>query len=168
MNAFEALCSLASKERWCWKIYCTTCGTMHLRYSLQEIAKGLSPEDSDWIIKKSDTHYKERLGALPKTYKPEFKEKILEACLDADISLIAQNCTFPDWLGYLGFVLEHMSSRSSTYKAVSDKWASELQNIVPEGSRSYSRMSEIIDNKKDMLTIQDLELIESDMSNILT
>jgi len=166
MNAFEALCNLASKEHWCWKMYCTTCGTMHLRYSLQEIAKGLSPEDTAWIIKKRDTHYKEKLGAFPKTYGAEAKENILHVCLDANISLIAQNCAFPDWLGYLGFILEHMHSRSSTYKAVSDQWASELKNIVPEGSRSDSRMSEIVNSKVDRLTIEDLELIESDMSGV--
>ena len=53
----------------------------------------------------------------------------------------------------------------STYKALSDKWASELINIVPEGSRSYSRMSEIVDDE-EILTINDLEQIESDMSGI--
>ena len=91
MNAFEALCNLASKEHWCWKMYCTTCGTMHLRYSLQEIAKGLSPEDTNWIIKKRDTRYKDRLGALPKINKSDIKEKILEVCIEEDISLISEN-----------------------------------------------------------------------------
>ena len=166
MNAFEALCNRASEERWCWKLYCTTCGTMHLRYSLQEISRGLSPENTDWIINSRETHYKDRLGAFPKTYKPDVKENVLQICLNANVSLIAQSCAFPDWLGYLGFILEHMYSRSSTYKAVSDKWASELKNLVSESSRSYSRMSEIIENKEDVLTIHDLELIESDMLSI--
>lgn len=165
MNTFEALCNLASEERWCWKLYCTTCGTMHLRYSLQEIAKGLAPKNDEWIISKRNTHYSDRLGNYPKTYKPKIKVSILQVCLDADISLIAQSCIFPDWLGYLGFILEHMSLRSSIYKEVSDKWASQLKHIVPKGSCSYSRMSEIVTNKEKMLTIHDLELIETDISH---
>ena len=163
MNAFESLCALASKERWCWKLYCTTCGTMHLRYSLQEIAKGISPEDEDWIINGRDTHYKDRLGVLPKTFTPEVNESVQRVCLDANISSIAQNCVFPDWLGYLGFVLELMYSRSSVYKAMSDKWASQLMSLVPEKSRSYSHLSDIVNSENGLLAIHDLEKIENDM-----
>jgi len=135
---------------------------MHLRYSLQEIAKGKSPNNEDWIINGRDTHYVDRLGKPLMPYTPKIREGVLRICLEANISSIAMKCAFPDWLGYLGFVLEHASTHSSLYKAVSDKWALQLKNMVSERSGSYLRLSEVA-NGHSMLTIHDLELIESDM-----
>ena len=39
-NPFIAVSEIASKNRWCWKLTCTTCGATELRSSLQKIAEG--------------------------------------------------------------------------------------------------------------------------------
>ena len=49
-NPFEALCSLASREHWCWKMFCTTCGHMLFRYAFRQLASGTSPDDEGWLV----------------------------------------------------------------------------------------------------------------------
>ena len=52
-SAFDALCSIAAKENWCWKINCTTCGHMLFRYGLHELIRGKHPDAPEWIVSKS-------------------------------------------------------------------------------------------------------------------
>lgn len=40
-NLFEIVCFEAAKNRWCWKLSCTTCGQSDFRNALSE----LSPDD---------------------------------------------------------------------------------------------------------------------------
>ena len=40
MNAFEAMSKLASQEKWCWNLNCTTCGQLHFRFGLVELTRG--------------------------------------------------------------------------------------------------------------------------------
>lgn len=162
MNQFEALCKLASDESWCWNLYCTTCGHLHFKYAFLELSKGKSPEDSEWIIHSSETSYHRLLGTIPKSYTEFQKINILKICLDADILSIAECCKFPDWLGYLGLVLEQMPARSDIYKSVSAKWAGQLRELVLDNSQIHSRLSEIAMNN-DLLNIKDLEECETDM-----
>ena len=161
MNAFDQLCELASNEKWCWNLFCTTCGHMHFRYAFAELAAGKSPSDANWLIHSKSTHFSKRLGPLPKSYSEDQKAQILSICLDSDIEYIAQHCQFPDWLGYLGLILEHMVSDSNLYQEVSQKWASQLQEFVNQDSDIYSHLQQIIDNN-GVLSINVLQNIESE------
>lgn len=91
------------------------------------------------------------------------KEKVLRICKGANISLIANKCKFPDWLGYLGLVLYDMHTDSETYKAVSDSWASQLKDLVTPSLIAHTRLMEILENYGELLNIKDLELCEKDM-----
>lgn len=165
-NQFEALCKLASKENWCWNLYCTTCGHLHFRYAFSELAAGKSPEDSNWLIHGGNTHYSHYLGPLPRSYSEDQKEKLLHICKEANIASIARNCKFPDWLGYLGLVLKHMYTSSYSYKAVSSKWASQLKNMASPNSHAQARLHEVIEQENELLNIGDLEICENEiMSN---
>lgn len=164
MNAFEALCKLASDEEWCWNLYCTTCGHMHFKYAFLELSKGKSPQDSDWPLRNSETSYLHRLlGPIPRRFHPIQKDKILRICFDANILSIAEVCRFPDWLGYLGLVLEHMKSRTIPYKAVCLRWTIQLRELVPEYTTAHKRLTEIMKSHELILSIQDLETCESDI-----
>ena len=167
MNQFETLCKLASDENWCWKLICTTCGHMHFRYAFGELAKGKSPESKEWIIHRNNTRNLNQLGPLPRNYTDDQKEKFLQICLDANISSISLNCKFPDWLGYLGLVLNDMYTPANSYKAVSSGWASQLKELVSPNSQAHTRLIEIIDNKDYLLNINDLETCEKDMMRSL-
>ena len=168
MNQFEALCKLASKESWCWNLVCTTCGHMHFRRAFSELAEGKSPESPDWPIHARITKYSNQLGPLPRSYSKDQKERILNICREANISSIARDCKFPDWLGYLGLVLEHMYTRANIYQAVSTSWASQLDKLVPLNTRAHDRLCQIIDHQDELLGIKDLEICETDMKNILS
>lgn len=165
MNQFEALCKLASKENWCWKLSCTTCGHMHFRYAFSELAAGKSPYDRNWLIHSENTDYSHCLGPSPRSYSEEQKEKLLHICQETNISSIAMNCKFPDWLGYLGLVLVEMYTDSNVYKAVSSKWASQLKDIVSPNSHAQARLSEVIEQEDEFLNIGDLEICEREIMN---
>lgn len=162
MNQFENLCKLASDENWCWKISCTTCGHMHFRYAFSELVAGKDPADPSWIVHDRNTRYSHLLGPLPGNYSKEQKEKLTNICCNARLSSIAGVCKFPDWLGYLGLVLVHMHSRANSYKTLSEVWASQLSEMVSEGSTVRGRLLEIAKGN-GLLNIENLEACEIDI-----
>ncbi len=162
MNPFEKLCILASRENWCWNLWCTTCGHLHFRYAFAELAAGKCPGDRDWPIIRRRTNYTNQLGHWPRQYSDEQKLKVLEICADADLSLIADRCRFPDWLGYLGLVLHHMHCNQDAYQKVSSRWAQQLRDMLPSNSNTYARFDDIVTNDQQRLNIRDLEQFEYD------
>ena len=89
MNAFESFCQLASNEKWCWNLACTTCGHIHFRFSLLELAKGLSPNDKGWIIHRRRTSYANVFGPHPRTFNDEQQHALINICLNAHLRHIA-------------------------------------------------------------------------------
>jgi len=150
---------LASQEKWCWKLYCTTCGHAHFRYALREIANGKTPEDQDWIIHINRTNYNE-LGSFPFTYSPNECESIAEICSGANISGIKNKCIFPDWLGYLGLVLFHIKDNDLALSVISKSWSKQLLDFLPINTDIYSKLNMNL-QVDSFLTIEDLEEIES-------
>jgi len=141
VNLYEKLCKLASDEHWCWKLVCTTCGHMHFRYAFVELAERKSPTDSNWIIHGHNTQYSDILGPFPRSYTEHQKKCVIEICSTANLSNIAKACKYPDWLGYLGLILEHMHSNTESYSNLSKSWASQLKGIVNEDSSLSKRLS---------------------------
>lgn len=97
-NAFEALCELASRERWCWKLGCTTCGCMHFRYGLRELALGRHPDADDWVTRK-DVRQRDPLPQIP--FPPNEQRAIARIAAGACIGQIASAGNFPAWLAFL-------------------------------------------------------------------
>ena len=163
VNIFEDLCILASNENWCWNIYCTTCGHLHFRYSFLELANGKSPTDADWLIHSKTTDYTQTLGSIPRHFKPNQKRKVIEISKNANLSHIANECRFPDWLGYLGLVLHHLGGNSEDDRHLSLSWASQLKNLVRASSRSFIILESICSTNSRFLSLRDLENCEADM-----
>ncbi len=162
-NAFEELCILASKEDWCWKISCTTCGHLHFKYSFAEIANGKTPANGNWLIHSNKTNYTQRLGNIPRNFAPNQKQKAIEICKDSNLARIAKECKFPDWLGYLGLVLHHLGGNPEDDRKLSLSWASQLKNLVPASSRSYTNLESICSTNSKLLSLADLENCEADI-----
>ena len=110
---------------------------------------------------RSDPQISFRLVPLPRSYSEEQKINILKICKDTNIASIAEYCRFPDWLGYLGLILQYMYTRSNYYKAVSISWASQLINLVSPISPIHDRLCEITSIEGELLNIKDLELCET-------
>jgi len=136
---------------------------MHFRYAFAELAAGKSPEDQTWLIHRKSTRYSDSLGALPRSYSEDQKEMVLRICLEANIVSIASSCKFPDWLGYLGLVLDHMYSAANTYKLVSSRWASQLKELVVSESPIYDSLNEIAEQNNLLINIQHLEACEQNI-----
>lgn len=160
MNQFEQLCKLASSENWCWKLSCSTCGHMHFRYAFAELANGKSPTDPDWPIHSENSEFR-TLGQYPYRFSKAQIQAILKICHDADLLAIAQKCRFPDWLGYLGLILNH-SEGNSDYQQLSATWSAQLADVVTSETPIHATLLNIA-NGKGELSIADLEMIEQNI-----
>ncbi len=174
-NPFDAVCKLVSDEGgWCWRMPCTTCGNAHLRYAFIEMSRGKSPEEEGWITRKDvdDNVLRENFGSFHRPPRSRIEqEKITKICLDANISYIADNCKFPDWLGHLGLILFHMKEARS-YESLSSNWAKQLKEYVVshyklEDAEIENRLGQVISGDR-LLDIGDLEGIESHIHSIQT
>jgi len=166
-NPFDAVCKLAADEGgWCWKMPCTTCGNLTFRYAFIEMSPGKSPEEEGWITRKGvDSRVlNAQFGSFydrPRS-SPE-KEKIIKICLKASIRYIADNCKFPDWLGYLGLLLYEVEEAGS-YGSLSLNWTKQLKEYVfREDNEEDSELGNLFDeiiNEGRLLKWGDLERIE--------
>ena len=142
INAFDAICVLASENNWCWKIPCGTCANYDFRYAFLQLADDRHPDNGNWLL----TSYikKHNIYQFPYRYTDETKEAVLDICLESNLSYIHKNAKFPDWLGYLGVVMEHLGTRYGgnkdlTYQ-LSKYWANQLQELVPESSKASTHL----------------------------
>ncbi len=145
-NAFEALCILAGREKWCWNIGCTTCGCMHFRHALRLLAKGRNPQEPGWPVRKN-REIPESLGELPGQLEPGEQEALVSVLAGANLEFIARRVKFPDWLGHLGLALymtREQEGRTGTVTAVlapqlarmcGDAARAQLESMVAENQR---------------------------------
>ena len=173
-NAFELLCRLASKERWCWKLPCTTCGHYEFQFGLRELGRGHSPAESEWIVHKGARNLREKLGEFEYARSPECligihypypladpdMVAIVEVCAGADLNTIAGQCLFPDWLGYLGIVLDRMRCEDIAYEKLTALWAWQLQDFVGKDLSIRSHLHDCARLSNCRLSFGDLEDVE--------
>ena len=165
-NQFECLCKLASDEDWCWNLQCTTCGHQIFRYAFRLMSRGIKIQDearmtlgnvyrvSGWIVRAENNNgdYEGQLYKIPsfaQGWPESVKDKIANICAEADLEVIANNCKYPDWRGYLGLVAAHMSSDSDAYKNLSIKWAKQLLKMG-EGEASEFDLEEVANGERTL------------------
>jgi len=166
MNAFNELCKLASKEKWCWKVPCSTCANYDFRYAFLQLAEEKIPNEATWLSTREIEQNK--IYNFPHEYSKEVKQSVLKICLESNLSFISDNCLFPDWLGYLGVVMSHMKPRynenKDSYNKLTRHWAIQLHDMIPQSSAIYKRLESIIANNKHGLNFLDLEACEKVLS----
>ena len=162
-NAFVQLCRLASAERWCWKMPCTTCSNHEFRFSFRELSRGRSPSDADWIIHRGTRGLPEKLGRIGYPRDTPEREKVatLEICAGADLKSIADQCVFPDWLGYLGLVLHFMRCHDNAYVKVATLWAWQLREMVGQDANIWAQLDIAATSSGRLLLFGDLEGVET-------
>lgn len=136
-NAFNALCELADKERWCWKIVCTTCGHGDFRWGLQALAHGDHPESPDWAVSPT----RRRLSVLRQRYGPELprggwpldlQTSLQGVVAEASVAQLQAKCHFPDWLGYLGLALFYTEDAEESDPLVTRAFCPQMHPLVGE------------------------------------
>ena len=172
LNAFEELCRLASKNNWCWRIGCTTCGAQPFRQGFSYIGQGLMPDVSTWEEDKKKISFDHN---FPK----EVVNKLLSSVCNADLTNIHKSCRFPDWLGYFGLVYHFFGGFGNYFGTallmgnipmmeVTRNIAPQLVGMVEKDSDSYRLLSEIIDADYMLeLRVRDFEAIEGDFKSSL-
>lgn len=134
---------------------------MHFWYAFLDQAKGKSPSDPDWRVYVRETSDLHHLGGFLYNFSKAQIQAILKICHDADLLAIAHNCRFPDWLGYLGLILNH-SKGNSDYQQLSAIWSAQLANVVPSETPIHAKLSNIADGK-GKLSVADLATIEQNI-----
>ena len=166
-NAFVALCDWAAGERWCWRMYCTTCGHMFFRYGLREVAKGIHPDSGEWRVSgdRSDLERgspAEELGPLPPlgAWPLEEQHRLNAVLAPASLSDIAAACPFPDWLGYLGLGLHYCEDAERESRSLTTVWIPQLVGMLPPDSPSADFLRGVADDQDKVLTWRMLEQVE--------
>jgi len=168
---FEALCKIASCERWCWKMVCTTCGHMLFRYGLRQLALGADPNNSSWVVH-SDHPVLRRgvqlreLGPVPPLsgWPVEEQRSLISTLRAADIRAIASNTSFPDWLGYLGLALRYTEDAEAECRELTRIWAPQLASLVQPESPVWHLMTNLAANESCTLKWRHLESLELDVA----
>ena len=141
---------------------CTTCGNHEFRYGFRQIAKGHSPIDPDWIVHRDTSRLSERLGPMP--YPRDIPEKeraeVLEVCAGAKLARIADHCTFPDLLGYLGLIVHFVHCNDAAYIKTMTLWAWQLRDMVSPDDEIWLTLDRAVRASNRLLSFGDLEGVE--------
>ena len=163
-NAFLALCDVASKQNWCWKIACGTCGHSGFRAAFSKIIRGEHPDDDNfWENGKSDhdlylqiNKYNDfKMGRA----RMQAQKKLQDVVMGAKITDLMQVASFPDWLGYLGLVLFHTSDEEKENGQLTKAWIPQFLGLLPADSPASVKLKEIL-LKNGRLESKDLEMME--------
>ncbi|MBM3255882.1 MAG: hypothetical protein FJZ04_00200 [Candidatus Moranbacteria bacterium] len=162
-NAFTALCEYASKNNWCWKLFCTTCGHGSFKIAFSKIISGQHPDrtsfwpngkDNAALLKKAD-QYRDFWSESSVANQM----KLASIVADAKLSEIKDVAKYPDWLGYIGLVIHHCPSRESREK-ISESFLPQFISMLKDDKE----ICDYLQNKqtqKETLSINDLSRIES-------
>ena len=162
-NAFEALCLLASKERWCWKNGCTTCGCMHFRCAFRLLTEGEHPHSENWHVTKRRPPRMD--GPLSWSIEMDEQRKLARIMAGASVNRVAEICRFPDWLGYLGLALYACSDVEAADRRLTDAWVPVLRELVSADPGAASHFGFMEHDKSDRLKLQDLELVKKQLNH---
>lgn len=166
-NSFEALCTLADREKWCWNIHCGTCGHGVFRYGLSALSSGAHPDSADWFVRWGPgagfTEIDARMGPMPSFEGwPISQQRQLQRVIsEANIQRIADECSFPDWLGYLGLALHYTEEAERQNPVISRSVAPQLGRLAIPGSPAQNLLSSRAAAEGDeRLTWDDLGSVE--------
>lgn len=164
-NPFVALCDYASRGNWCWNIICTTCGHSGFRVAFSKLIHGQHPDDdSFWPDEKTDhALYEERgnYGDFVKNANRSMQTELASIVAEAKLSDIQAIAKFPDWLGYIGLVMNHCPDLNARM-ILSDAFLPQFIVLVKNNGEIYDYLQEK-QSKKELLNIDDLSKIENSM-----
>lgn len=163
-NAFQALVELAHQEQWCWNLSCTTCGHMHYRYALLELAKGLHPFDPTWAIHPPQPPPPE-LGALPRKaqFTKPLQQRILELAAQADLEGLFERCGTTFTLGSIGVVLNYCAAVEAAERIWSPVLTAAFRARLVSNRVNKQRIEELCANDLGYWTWTDLGRFEKEL-----
>ena len=162
-NPFVALCKYASSNNWCWNLFCTTCGHGAFKVAFSKIIHEKHPDDdSFWPYGKSNSDPLQEVDSYDDFWGEASianQIKLASIVAKAKLSEIQAITKFPDWLGYIGLVINHCPSREAR-KIISD-------SLLPQFIATLKDNKEICDylqnkmERQEFLSVNDLSRIEN-------
>lgn len=167
-NPFVALCNYASRNNWCWKLFCTTCGHGAFKVAFSKIIHDQHPDDdSFWPRGKSNSDplqevdgYRDFWGEASVANQIKFASIIAEAKLSEIQSVVK----FPDWLGYIGLVIHHCPSHEAR-KIISDALTPRFVSMLKDNTSLRKYFEEKLSGGA-LLSINDLSRIEAGKADL--
>lgn len=153
-NAFLAMAELASKENWCWKIPCTTCGSMYFKSAFRELISGKHPDQKEWLTMQKNHH---KLDLFERLSLDE-QEKLSDVVIGASVVDLLKVAKFPDWLGYLGLVLHNCGQLERTSSKITKVFVPQFLDLV-KGLDDFSAEKKGL-KEKNTISFYDLEIVE--------
>ena len=168
INAFEMLCRQASRESWCWKLFCGTCGHYCFRYGFKELIEGKHPYSKSWVTRRGihPSSLPARLGPVPSAGNwPIDEQEILSNILSgARISEIASSCHYPSWLGYLGLGLYYTAEVEKKTRGLTRSWIPSICEMISHNESAKTHFDFIFLDQHKVLQWQDLGICEKAIS----
>ena len=163
LNGFKAMCKLASRENWCWKIFCGTCRHAYFRCGFLELAEGKHPHDAGWLS--GQEHHHEMFRQLFDRSEQALRDPVIQRAFStvlatASIERIAGLCKLPDWLGYCGLGLFHTQDAERNDRTLTKAWIPQFNLLLPEDASSRQKLNHLVDDPSVALRWQDLDGLE--------
>lgn len=162
-NSFVALCEYASQNNWCWNLFCTTCGHGAFRVAFSKLIQDQHPDnDSFWPHGRSNSDPLREMDDNNDFWREASvanQLKLTTIVAGAKISDIQEVAKFPDWLGYIGLVINHCSDREAR-ELLSDAFIPQFI-IMTEKNTELSNYLKKMQSDNSILGINDLSRIES-------
>jgi hypothetical protein len=154
VNPFEALCVHAASRRWCWKLFCTTCGHGQMRGALRQLARG-----SGMARRRADGND----GPNPseaRTFTLEEQLGIQDAVVGCDVRGLAERVALRDWLGYIGLALRYTEEAEAANLKLTQALVPQLLRLVNSRSAASLALRRLL-SEREPLTYSDLSEIEA-------
>jgi hypothetical protein len=166
-TAFERVCELADADHWCWKLGCTTCGAMFLRYGLRELTLGRDPGVTGWVTRRRlrGDVLEKRVGPMAglQPWGLAEQQRLIDVAAKARVDQIVRQCAWPNGLGYLGFVLDVCSSAEWMDRTLTRQWGAALASLLPARNSLGREFSERAAGEGRVLAPSDMERLETEM-----
>ena len=169
-NPFVSLCEHASQNNWCWNLFCTTCGHGAFKIAFSKLIHGQHPDDdSFWPNGKSNSdplkevdNYSDFWSSASITNQLKLAKIIAEEKI-SDIKAVAK---FPNWLGYIGLVINHCPSRESR-KIISESFLPQFIKILKnEDEKEICEYLQEKQSRHELLSVNDLSRIKNKSVNL--
>lgn len=165
-NSFVALCEHASKNNWCWNIYCTTCGHSEFRIAFSKIIKGIHPDDKEFWLKGNNQKdlllERKKYNTFWGNVRPEDQEKLALIVSEAKIEDIQKVAKMPDWLGYIGLTVHYcqflMHLKLQPIEIISKSFLPQFAKLTKHDKALSKKLKE-----KQILTLEDLKEISNSL-----
>lgn len=167
-NPLEALCILAVRQRWCWRIGCTTCGCGDFRRATLQLATTGKLSNEWWYREEPAiwTAFQQRvdrfLPGFTAPWSADVQQAFARKAAKARLPEIAMRAQTPgDWLGYLGLALYETAQTEQSSRALTNAWLPQLLEMCRYDTVEYPRLRAQFRAPDYVMRWEHLEVFES-------